>query len=141
MLGREFPPAANHVILMKQMERKDHGMSDCIFCKIVEGSIPSNKVMETDNVLVFHDIQPAAKVHALVIPKKHIASLNDVTADDAALMSEVIMSVREAAEKLGIAESGYRVINNCGSDGGQMVHHIHFHVLGGEKLGQLVGNS
>jgi histidine triad (HIT) family protein len=141
MLGREFPPAANHVILMKRMERKDHGMSDCIFCKIVEGSIPSNKVMETDNVLVFHDIQPAAKVHALVIPKKHIASLNDVTADDAALMSEVIMSVREAAEKLGIAESGYRVINNCGSDGGQMVHHIHFHVLGGEKLGQLVGNS
>jgi len=116
-------------------------MSDCIFCKIVEGSIPSNKVMETDHVLVFHDIQPAAKVHALVIPKKHIASLNDVTADDAGIMAEVIMAVKQTAEQLGIAESGYRVINNCGDDGGQVVHHIHFHVLGGEKLGQLIGNS
>lgn len=116
-------------------------MSDCIFCKIVAGELPSNKVLETDQVLVFHDIQPAAKVHALVIPKKHIASLNDITPEDGPLMGEVIAAAKQAAEKLGIAESGYRVINNVGSDGGQVVHHIHFHVLGGEKLGALVGNS
>lgn len=116
-------------------------MSECIFCKIVDGQLPSNKVFETDNILVFHDIQPAAKEHVLVIPKKHIASLNDVTEEDASLMAEVILAAKQAAEKLGIAESGYRVINNIGADGGQVVHHIHFHVLGGEKLGQLVGNS
>lgn len=116
-------------------------MSECIFCKIVNGELPSKKVFETDNVLVFHDIQPAAKVHVLVIPKKHIASLNDVDEGEATLMAEVILAAKQAAEQLGIAESGYRVINNCGSDGGQVVHHIHFHVLGGEKLGQLVGNS
>lgn len=116
-------------------------MTDCIFCKIAAGELPSNKVLETDRVLVFHDIQPMAKVHALVIPKKHIPSLNDLTAEDASLMGEVITAAQQAAEQLGIAQSGYRVINNVGSDGGQVVHHIHFHVLGGEKLGGLVGNS
>lgn len=103
--------------------------------------MPSNKVLETENVLVFHDIAPAAKVHVLVIPKKHIASLNDITEEDASLMGEVLLAAKQAAETLGIADSGYRVINNIGSDGGQVVHHIHFHVLGGEKLGALVGNS
>jgi len=116
-------------------------MSECIFCKIVEGQIPSKKVLETDNILVFHDIQPAAKVHVLVIPKKHIASLNEVQEADASIMAEVVLAAKQAAEQLGIADSGYRVINNIGSDGGQVVHHIHFHVLGGEKLGQLIGNS
>lgn len=116
-------------------------MTDCIFCKIVAGQIPSKKVLETDQVLVFHDIQPATKVHVLAIPKKHIASLRDVEEADAPIIAEVILALKRAAQELGIAESGYRVINNCGSDGGQVVHHIHFHLLGGEKLGALVGNS
>jgi histidine triad (HIT) family protein len=110
---------------------------DCIFCKIVEGSIPSRKIYETDNVLVFHDIQPAAPVHALIIPKKHIATMNDAAGDDFALLGEVLAAAQHAAKELGVAESGYRLINNCGADGGQVVFHIHFHLLGGEKLGPL----
>ncbi|MFC0212076.1 histidine triad nucleotide-binding protein [Paenibacillus chartarius] len=110
---------------------------DCIFCKIVNGSIPSRKILETDNVLVFHDIQPAAPVHALIIPKKHIPTMNDATGDDFALLGEVLSAAQTAAKELGVAESGYRLINNCNSDGGQVVYHIHFHLLGGEKLGGL----
>jgi histidine triad (HIT) family protein len=116
-------------------------MSDCIFCKIVAGELPSNKIMETDDILVFHDIAPAAKVHALIIPKKHIASLQEVTEQDASLIAQVVLAAKQVAEKLGVAESGYRLINNIGSDGGQVVHHIHFHVLGGEKLGPLNAGS
>lgn len=116
-------------------------MSDCIFCKIVAGELPSNKIMETDDILVFHDIAPAAKVHALIIPKKHIASLQEVTEQDASLIAQVVLAAKQVAEKLGVAESGYRLINNIGSDGGQVVHHIHFHVLGGEKLGSLNAGS
>lgn len=112
-------------------------MSDCIFCKIVNGDLPSKKVLETNDILVFHDVAPAAKEHVLVIPKKHIASLNEVTEQDASLLAKVILAAKQAAEKLGIAASGYRLINNIGADGGQVVHHIHFHVLGGEKLGPL----
>ncbi|GAA3403778.1 histidine triad nucleotide-binding protein [Paenibacillus hodogayensis] len=110
---------------------------DCIFCKIVKGEIPSRKVYETDNVLAFHDIQPAAPTHALVIPKKHIASMNEAGEEDAELLGEVLLAAKRVAEELGIAESGYRLINNVGSDGGQVVYHIHVHVLGGEKLGGL----
>ncbi len=110
---------------------------DCIFCKIVEGSIPSSKIYENENVLVFHDIQPAAPVHALVIPKKHIATMNDAGEEDWALIGEVHKAAQLAARELGIAESGYRLINNCGADGGQVVFHIHYHILGGEKLGAL----
>ncbi|MDF2726150.1 MAG: hydrolase [Paenibacillus sp.] len=110
---------------------------DCIFCKIVKGEIPAKKVFETDAVLVFHDIQPAAPVHVLVIPKKHIASMNEAEEADRELLGDVLLGAKRAASELGIAESGYRLINNIGSDGGQVVHHIHVHVLGGEKLGGL----
>ncbi len=112
---------------------------DCIFCKIVAGEIPSNKVLETEDVLVFHDIQPAASVHALVIPKKHIASLNDIEEADLPLLAKVNQAAKDAAGQLGISDSGYRLINNCGSDGGQVVFHLHYHLLGGEKLGPLNG--
>lgn len=112
---------------------------DCIFCGIVQGSIPSRKIYEDDRVLAFHDIQPAAPVHALIIPKKHIASLNDATGDDWALIGEVNRVAQHIAKELGVAESGYRLINNCGKDSGQIVFHIHYHLLGGSKLGPLNG--
>jgi histidine triad (HIT) family protein len=110
---------------------------DCIFCKIVKGEIPSKKVFENDNVLAFHDIQPLAPAHVLVIPKKHIASMNEAEEEDKELLGEVLLTAKKVANELGIADGGYRLINNVGSDGGQVVYHIHVHVLGGEKLGGL----
>ncbi|MBU5354186.1 histidine triad nucleotide-binding protein [Paenibacillus silvae] len=114
---------------------------DCLFCKIVEGTIPSNKVLENDHVIVFHDIQPAAPTHVLVIPKKHITSMNDVTAEDMPLIGEMHAAAQEAANRLGIKESGYRLINNCGRDGEQTVHHLHYHLLGGARMGALTSLS
>ncbi|SFF00263.1 histidine triad (HIT) family protein [Paenibacillus catalpae] len=114
---------------------------DCIFCKIIEGSIPSTKVYESENVIAFKDIQPAAPVHILIIPKKHIPTMNDVTEEDGPVIAEVFAAAREIAKQQGIAESGYRLINNVNSDGGQVVYHLHVHLVGGEKLGSLVGNS
>jgi histidine triad (HIT) family protein len=114
---------------------------DCIFCKIIEGTIPSNKVFENEHVIAFHDIAPAAPVHLLVIPKKHIASLNDAKEEDWPLMAEVLKAAQQVAKDAGIAADGYRLINNCGSNGGQVVHHIHVHVVGGEKLGAMIGNK
>jgi len=111
---------------------------DCLFCKIIEGSIPSTKVYESDNVLAFKDISPAAPLHILIIPKKHIATMNDVTAEDDAVMAEIFAAARQIAKEQGIAESGYRLINNVNSDGGQVVYHLHIHLLGGEKLGPLL---
>ncbi|MEF2964726.1 histidine triad nucleotide-binding protein [Paenibacillus sp. M1] len=116
-------------------------MDNCLFCKIAEGTIPSNKVYEDDRFLVFHDIEPAAPTHVLIIPKKHIPTMNDLAAEDAGLIGELHLVAREAAKKLGVAESGYRLINNCGPDSGQAVYHIHYHLLGGAKLGALVQNS
>lgn len=116
-------------------------MDNCLFCKIVNGDIPSKKVLENDRVLVFHDIQPAAPVHVLIIPKKHIASMNDVQAEDLELIGDIHKAAQEAAAELGIAKSGYRLINNCGQDGEQTVHHLHYHLLGGARLGALTGIS
>ncbi|KQO17659.1 histidine triad nucleotide-binding protein [Paenibacillus sp. Leaf72] len=110
---------------------------DCIFCKIVEGTLPSTKVYESDTVVAFQDIKPEAPVHILIIPKKHIATMNDVTADDDIIMAELFTAARQIAIEQGIAESGYRLINNVNSDSGQLVYHLHFHLLGGEKLGAL----
>ncbi|RKP55213.1 histidine triad nucleotide-binding protein [Cohnella endophytica] len=112
-------------------------MSDCLFCKIVEGTIPARKAYEDDQVLAFHDIQPQAPVHLLVIPKKHIATMNDCEAEDAALLGQTLLAAQKVAAEAGLAESGYRLINNCGRDAGQLVFHIHWHILGGEKLGSL----
>lgn len=114
---------------------------DCIFCKIIEGSIPSHKVFENERILAFRDIQPAAAQHILIIPKKHIPTMNDVTSEDLALIGEIHQVAQQIAQELGIAESGYRLINNCGKDSGQLVFHIHYHLLGGEKLGALVGTN
>ncbi|AJY76320.1 histidine triad nucleotide-binding protein [Paenibacillus beijingensis] len=111
---------------------------DCIFCKIIEGSIPSKKAFENEHVLAFHDIEPAAPVHILIVPKKHIPTMNDVTAEDGALIAELFTVARALAKEHGIAESGYRLINNCNADGGQTCYHLHFHLLGGKKLGPLL---
>lgn len=107
---------------------------DCIFCKIIEGSIPSKKVFENDRIVAFHDIQPAAPVHILIIPKKHIPTMNDVTAEDDALVAEIFAAARQIAKDLGIAEAGYRLVNNVNHEGGQVVYHLHIHLLGGAKL-------
>ena len=108
---------------------------DCIFCKIVKGEIPSNKVYEDDAVLAFHDIAPQMPVHVIVIPKMHIDSAFGVNAENSAVIGHIFEVIAKIAKDLGL-DNGFRVINNCGEDGGQTVKHIHFHILGGEKLGE-----
>lgn len=107
---------------------------DCLFCKIIKGEIPSNKVYEDENVYAFYDISPAAPVHVLIIPKTHIPSANALTEENAAVVGHIFTVAAQLAEKLGIAEKGYRIVNNCGEDGGQTVQHLHFHLLGGRSL-------
>ena len=108
-------------------------MENCIFCMIAAGDIPSTKVYEDEQVLAFRDIAPMAPTHILVIPKTHIGSVNEVTAENAAIVAHIFTVIPKiaAAEKL---ENGYRVVSNCGSDAGQTVHHLHFHILGGKQL-------
>ena len=103
----------------------------CIFCKIVEGEIPSNKVLETEDAIAFHDINPKAPIHVLVIPKEHVDSFQELTPD---LMAKLTPFIQELTAKLGIDKSGYRIVTNIGDEGGQEVHHLHFHILGGAKL-------
>lgn len=110
---------------------------DCLFCKIVAGQIPSSKIYEDEHVLAFHDIHPQAPVHALVIPKKHLASVNELSSEDSAMLGHAFAAIQQVAQKTGIAESGFRVITNTGKDSGQVVFHLHFHVLGGRNLGSL----
>lgn len=105
----------------------------CIFCKIIAGEIPSNKVFEDDKVLAFYDIEPQAPVHVVIIPKEHITSANAITAENSSVIAHIFEVIPEIAKKLGVFESGYRIINNCGADGGQTVPHIHFHMMGGRQ--------
>ncbi len=107
---------------------------DCLFCKIVNGEIPSKKVYEDDSVYAFYDIAPMAPVHVLIVPKEHIASVNEVTAENSAVISHIYEVAAKLAKELGIADDGYRVVTNCGANAGQTVFHLHFHVLGGTKL-------
>lgn len=110
-------------------------MDDCIFCKIVKGEIPSEKVYEDENVLAFKDINPATPIHVLVIPKKHFKDVLDVKEEDKEIIADLFQSINKIAKTLGIEENGFRVINNCGEDAGQEVMHLHFHLLAGKKLG------
>ena len=110
-------------------------MNDCIFCKIIKKEIPSNIVYEDDEILAFRDINPVAPVHILVIPKKHISSLVDLSEEDELLVGKIYTTINKIANEEGIAEKGFRVVVNCGKDGGQEVKHLHFHILGGKKLG------
>ncbi len=113
-------------------------MADCLFCKIAAGEIPSAKVYEDDKILAFRDIAPQAAVHVLVIPKDHIASCDMITAETGGIVSHIFENIPKIAKMAG-AENGYRVITNCGEDGCQSVKHLHFHVLGGEKLSEKMG--
>ena len=106
---------------------------DCLFCKILKGEIPSAKVYENDWVYAFRDIQPQAPVHVLVIPKKHLASTDEVDAESSAYVARICEAIPEIAKAEGLG-GGYRVITNCGEDGCQSVKHLHFHLLGGKKL-------
>ncbi|MHC4780393.1 MAG: histidine triad nucleotide-binding protein [Planctomycetota bacterium] len=112
-------------------------MSECLFCRIASGDIPSDKVEETDDYLAFKDIHPAAPVHVLIIPKKHIATADDLTPDDATLAGGMVLLGKRIARDLGVAGTGYRLVMNCGEHGGQEVFHLHLHVIGGRKLGAL----
>ncbi|MBR3250060.1 MAG: histidine triad nucleotide-binding protein [Clostridia bacterium] len=109
-------------------------MEDCLFCKIIKGEIPSEKIYEDDDILAFNDINPLAPIHFLVIPKKHIASLAHIEAGEEQIIAKIYNIINKLAEEKGFKEKGYRVIVNCGEDGGQEVMHLHFHVLAGKKL-------
>lgn len=109
-------------------------MSETIFSKIIRKEIPANIVHEDEHCLAFHDVAPQAPVHVLVIPKKPIASLEQLADEDAELLGHLWLTIPQLARQLGIAEGGYRVVVNCGQDGGQSVDHLHYHILGGRKL-------
>ncbi|WP_138204757.1 histidine triad nucleotide-binding protein [Haloimpatiens lingqiaonensis] len=109
-------------------------MENCIFCKIAKGDIPCSKVYEDEKILAFKDIEPQAPIHILIIPKHHIESLNSLSEEDADIVTYIFMKAKQLAKDLGVAESGYRIVNNCGEDGGQTVKHLHFHMLAGRNL-------
>ncbi len=106
----------------------------CLFCKIIKHEIPAQIVLENDHVLAFKDINPQAPVHALVIPKKHVAGIHETTDDDRDMLGELLRAGRNVAEDLGLHPGGYRLVINSGPDAGQSVFHLHLHVLGGRKM-------
>ena len=108
-------------------------MNDCLFCKIASGEIPCKKIYEDDKCVAFYDIAPQAPVHFLVIPKAHLASVNQVTAENSGVVAHIFEVIPKIAAAEGLT-GGYRVVSNCGSDAGQTVHHLHFHILGGKVL-------
>ena len=108
---------------------------NCLFCKIIAGDIPSNKVYEDEDMLAFRDINPQAKTHVLVVPKSHFATLAEMNAEQAELLKKCFVKIPEIAKSLGL-ESGYRLIVNQGKDAGQTVFHLHIHILGGQNMGE-----
>ena len=111
---------------------------DCIFCKIVNGDIPSNKVYEDDTVLAFHDIAPQMPVHIVVAAKKHLSSVLEFTEEDMAFLGGIQLAIAKIARQEGLTENGFRVINNCGKDAKQSVPHIHYHILAGGDMGEKI---
>ena len=112
---------------------------ECIFCKIVAGEIPSDIIYQDDEFIAFRDIEPQAPVHILIVPKEHIASVNELTEEHTSLTGRLTLLARQLAVKENIAESGYRLVINCGSEGGQIVPHLHLHLIGGVKLNDRIG--
>ena len=110
-------------------------MSDCLFCKMVQGEITPDKVYEDEQVLAFRDINPQAPTHVLVIPRQHIATLNDLDSGHADIVGRMVLAAAAIARQEGFAEQGYRTVMNCNADGGQTVFHIHLHLLGGRTMG------
>ena len=109
-------------------------MSDCMFCKIRDGEIPSEKVYENDDVIAFRDVNPQAPTHILIIPNKHIPTINDLEDEDADVLGKMMLAAQDIAGYEGIAEDGYRLVINCNEGAGQTVFHIHLHLLGGRAL-------
>lgn len=108
-------------------------MSDCVFCKIVSGDVPANIVHQDGDLVAFRDLNPQAPVHLLIVPRKHIASMNEAADEDQGLLGRLFLAARELAAKEGV-DQGYRLVNNCGSSAGQSVFHIHVHLLGGRTM-------
>lgn len=113
-------------------------MDNCIFCKIISGEIPTNKIYEDEEIIAFNDINPQMPTHILVVPKKHIESIIDITKDDEILIGRIYTAINKIAKELGIDKNGFRVITNCGEDAGQTVKHLHFHILAGKKMSEKV---
>ncbi len=109
-------------------------MSDCLFCKIVSGDIPGDIVYQDDEIVAFNDINPQAPVHVLVIPRKHIATHNDLTENDTQLIGSLLVRIKSMAQNIQVLNKGYRIVTNCGSESGQSVFHVHFHLLGGRPM-------
>ncbi len=107
---------------------------ECIFCKIADRKMPAKIIYDKNGVIAFHDIAPQAPTHVVVIPKKHIATLNDLTGEDVEVAGRLVLAAKELAAQLGLADQGYRLVLNCNNDGGQTVFHIHCHVLGGRRM-------
>ena len=112
---------------------------DCIFCQIVAGEVPSNIVYQDEEVLAFTDINPQAPIHLIIIPKKHIPSLTHLSQEQSSIIGNMINIANQLAKREGISESGYRLVINCGKEGGQLVPHLHMHLLGGRKLSNELG--
>ncbi|MDH3342385.1 MAG: histidine triad nucleotide-binding protein [Gammaproteobacteria bacterium] len=109
-------------------------MNDCLFCKIVDGEIPGDIVYENDQVIAFRDVNPQAPTHILVIPRKHIATVNELAAEDKGIVADMVMAAQAIARQEGIEDSGYRLVMNCNEGAGQSVFHIHLHILGGRRM-------
>jgi histidine triad (HIT) family protein len=114
-------------------------MSDCIFCKIIKGDIPCSKVYEDDKILAFDDIQPMTPVHVIIIPKKHIATFMDIDDKDIDVTNNLISAAQKVARMKKISDRGFRTVINCNAEGGQVVFHLHMHLLGGRKLEDKLG--
>ena len=109
-------------------------MTECLFCKIRDGEIPSDTVYEDDHILAFKDVNPHAPVHILIVPKKHISTINDLKSEDAEIMGKMLLAAQDIASSEGVAADGYRLVVNTNADAGQTVHHIHMHLLGGRNM-------
>ena len=107
---------------------------NCIFCKIAQGEMPANIVYQDEQIVAFDDIYPKAPHHKLIVPRKHIATLNDLAEEDGALVGNMLLVAKKLASALKIADNGYRLLMNCNADGGQVIYHLHLHLLGGRKL-------
>ncbi len=112
-------------------------MEDCIFCKIVSDEIPSERVYEGDEIIAFRDINPAAKTHIQIIPRKHIPTVAEIPDEEMPLIGELVKVANELAKSEGVAGSGYRLVINCGKESGMEVHHLHLHLIGGRRLGPM----
>lgn len=115
-------------------------MSDCIFCKLANGEIPTQLIYEDEALVAFPDLHPQAPVHVLIVPKKHVADIDTLAshADGEMILGQVLQAIPKVADLVGIRQNGYRLINNCGPDAGQTIEHVHFHMLGGKVLGDKI---